>query len=139
MTVAASTQPRAAVAPLNRERQAFEFTPWGPRPLGGSGQAAAGDTVHGAVVQVAAPQVLQVRPASAPPTGPPKPSKNAFDPSVPLTGAALLKVAKARIKVIDGILKSVTALQRERAQLSALVLAASPKPTTRRKAPEGIQ
>jgi hypothetical protein len=67
------------------------------------------------------PEALRSRPTAAPS---PSVLAPAFDPSKPITGAQLFAAAKARIKEIDRQLRSVPALQTERAQLAALMQAA---------------
>jgi hypothetical protein len=115
------------------ENHAFEYTPFGIVPIGsGSRQVGPADTTHGGAV---APQVQQV----ARPKGQPLPAQTAgrfvLDSGRPLTGREIMQAAKSRIREIDRALKSVPDLQRERAQLQALVLAASSsQPKKRRKA-----
>ena len=55
----------------------------------------------------------------------------------PMTGRQLVAMARARVREIDHILRGMPSLQAERAQLSALILAASPRPLAKaeRRAP----
>lgn len=107
------------------EVHCFQYTPFGIIPYGepvpSTGESvnhASGETVRVAVSAPSSPRASATQSPSASVIAP------AFDPSKPLTGAQLFAAARARIKEIDRQLRSVPALQLERAQLSALMLAA---------------
>ena len=124
--------PPKVPAPLVRAGRAFEMTHAGIVELGG--KVAKQDLVTlaraplGAVVGEVRETVTTVTTSHAPPI-----ARSGFDPSRPLTGKDLLGHITARIAEIDRQLRNVPALQSERAQLGALLLAASPK--KRRAAP----
>lgn len=127
------------------ENHAFQMTPFGILPLNGpvpntgDKMNVGGSAIDAARTASRAASIVQVRPAIA--SGPiPAQAAGRFvlSPGKPMTGRDLMQLAKARVQEIDRQLRSVPALQRERAQLQALVLAASTSGRKRRKA-EGIQ
>jgi hypothetical protein len=105
---------------MNREGGGFQFTPFGVFPLGADIPVTS-EMVPGAIIQGAEPDRLVAAPVAARP-----PAVLTIDPGKPLTGKQLFAMAKARITEIDRQLRTVPALQSERAQLSALMLAAKP-------------
>ena len=111
----------------------FQYTPFGILPAGAQIPSIRFD--EPAPAGKAMEAVASARPPTSPPPNPthilmpvlPSPSTARFtiDPGQPLTGKQLMAGAKARIKEIDRQLRNVPALQSERAQLTALVLAAT--------------
>lgn len=77
----------------------------------------------------AAPQLSRPQVAAAPAVQ--------AKPGKPMTGRQLVALARARVREIDQILRGMPSLQAERAQLSALILAAAPRPPVKaeRRAP----
>jgi hypothetical protein len=118
----------------------FQFTPGGVIPYG-EPVISTGEQVHNASaesVKEIAHGPLSVTPQStsrivSTPVSVSPPA--AIDPSRPLTGAQLFAGARARIREIDRQLRAVPALQSERAQLAALMLAAK----SQRKSRKNVQ
>ncbi len=112
----------------------FQFTPAGILPLGAP-TPNFGDEVSPSNVAVQAPEIArEVPPAGAPVATAPRAKgasaePAAFDPGQPLTGKDLAKAARARIRVLDQMLRAVPALQEERASLKRLLAAAAPRKT----------
>jgi len=112
--------------------QGFQFTPYGILPLGAAPPVQS-DEPAPSIVQPA-PQVERVVPTYAPArplTGvaDAKPSAVAVPQAgltadKPLTAKQLKKVAKARIRQLDKILKQMPALEAERASLKRIIDAA---------------
>jgi hypothetical protein len=116
----------------------FQFTPVGIIPLGAPAPDL-GDNVAGATVHVPMPEGVaspdaSATPLRAMPSAPAAAPDALFDPGKPLTGKELAKAAKARIKVLDRMLRTVPALEEERASLKRLLAAAAP---AARKKPDG--
>lgn len=119
------------------ECHAFEFTPFGIVPMGMGGRLATGEkmNVGGAALDATHAQRAKTAPPSPAAKGRQVVQGRAtLDPGKPLTGREIMQIAKARIQEIGRLLKSVPALQQERAQLQSLVLAASSQTKKRRKA-----
>ena len=103
----------------------FQFTPAGIIPLDQKAPDFGDEVAGGAAPRQRAPDPEPEAPAkSAEPTKIVPGQYQTFDPTKPLTGRELLAQAKARVKEIDRQLRSVPALQAERARLTALIEAA---------------
>lgn len=114
----------------------FQFTPDGIIPLGEAGPNL-GENVAPAVVHVRQPEgatssSTAPAPLRATPPAPAAAPDALFDAGTPLTGKELAKAAKARIKVLDKMLRTVPALEEERASLKRLLAAAAPAPRARK-------
>ena len=131
---------------VDADSHGFEFTPFGPVPLGTGQQAFAmldGERVTGNAtqaeadaferrlgnaVQRAAITVEGHAVADAPTAAPTNSKPFALLPAAPLTPRALVREARARIAAINLELRRMTALERERDELRRLVTAAQKKP-----------
>lgn len=108
----------------------FQFTPYGIFPLGVP-VPTAGDEVMGATAAVETTEAPEPPASSAQKSSAPA---LRFDPGKPLTGKQIAAMARARIRELDAILRTVPALQAERSSLATLLLAAK---TPRKR--KGIQ
>jgi hypothetical protein len=105
----------------------FQFTPMGMIPLGAPIPAMPDEVAPGfaptsdlaTIVEASAPPCLA-------PTGRPGAAPVAIQATKPITGRELLKAAKARVRELDKILRTMPALKAEREAMQRLVDAASP-------------
>ena len=105
----------------------LQFTPFGVIKIGDPIPVQPTGDTAGATARVEAPRAEAPRVVAAP-------MAPALRPDKPLDGREIARLVKARIKAIDTILRGVPALQAERAQLAALLLAASPRKPKRQPA-----
>jgi len=81
---------------------------------------------HAPPAQLALPQVVAPAKSAIVPAAAAKASS--ADPTKPITGAALVRQAKARVREIDRIQRAAKALTPERESLERLIAAATTKP-----------
>jgi hypothetical protein len=119
----------------------FQFTPVGILPLGLPGPNLGEEVAGGAVVAQPAqslqpefvpPVPLRALPAASPKLAPAPTASSSSGATEPLTGKEIARLARARIRALDKILRSVPALEEERASLKRLLAAAAPAPRPRK-------